>query len=84
MTDITHDRRHASREHRAGTAVRLVLGLVLLAVIVAFAVDNRDEVRVGWVVGDGSTPLALVLLATAVVGAAVGWLLLHRPARHHE
>ena len=66
----------------AGTWLRLVLGLVLLAAVVAFAVDNRDDVRVGWVVGDSQAPLALVMLLTAVAGAVIGWLLLHRP--HHD
>lgn len=84
MNDVTHDHQHAARQHRAGTGIRVVLGLVLLLAIVAFAVDNGDDVRVGWVVGDGSAPLVLVLLATAFVGAVMGWLLLHRPARHHE
>ena len=49
----------------------------------AFAFDNRDDVRIGWVVGDADAPLVLVLLATALVGALVGWLLLHRPTHHN-
>lgn len=74
----------ALHEHRAsGTWARLALGVLLLAMIVAFAVDNRDNVRIGWVVGDGSAPLVLVLLLTAVVGALIGWLLLH-PPHHHD
>ena len=84
MTDTANDHPSVGDSHRAGTTARLVLGLVLLAVIVAFAVDNRDGVRIGWVVGDGEAPLVLVLLATALVGALMGWLLLHRPARHHH
>jgi uncharacterized integral membrane protein len=84
MSGITHDHPATSTSHRAGSTARVVLALVLLAAVVAFAVDNRDEVRVGWVVGDGEAPLVLVLLATAFVGAVMGWLLSHRPARHHE
>ena len=74
---------HPVHEHTAtGTRARVVLGTLVLVLVVAFAVDNRDNVRIGWVVGDGSAPLVLVLLATAVVGALMGWLLLHRP--HHQ
>ncbi len=74
----------ASARHDVGLAIRVVLGLVLLAAIVAFAADNRDNVRVGWLVGDGEAPLVLVLLVTAFVGAVIGWLLLHRPHRHED
>jgi len=84
MTDLAHHDQQAPVRHRAGTTLRIVVGLVLLAAIVAFAVDNRDQVRVGWIVGDGQAPLVLVLLATALVGAVMGWLLLHRPARHRH
>jgi uncharacterized integral membrane protein len=83
MSDSDHDQRPPARGRTATTA-RLVAGLVLLVVIVAFAVDNRDDVRVGWVIGDGSAPLVLVLVVTAAVGALVGWLLLHRPTRNHQ
>ena len=84
MTDATHDRHTTSATHRAGASLRLALGLVLVAAIVAFAFDNRDNVRIGWVVGDADAPLVLVLLATAVVGAIVGWLLVHRPSHHGQ
>jgi uncharacterized integral membrane protein len=82
MTDSSTHHPVASTRHDAGLALRLVLGLVLLAAIVAFAADNRDNVRVGWVVGDGDAPLVVVLLVTALMGAIIGWLLLHRPRRH--
>jgi len=80
---MTDESTHHHEKHRdAALNARLVLGGLLLLAIVGFAVDNGDEVRIGWVVGDGSAPLVLVLLVTAVVGALVGWLLLHRP--HHQ
>lgn len=72
------------RRRSAGETLRLVLGLVLLAALVAFVVDNSSDVRVGWVVGDAEAPLAFVLLITAVAGAGVGWLLMHRPRRHRD
>ncbi len=77
-----HDR--DLRRRSAGETLRLVLGLVLLAAVVAFVVDNRSDVRVGWVLGDSEAPLAFVLLITAVAGAGVGWLLMHRPRPHRD
>lgn len=62
--------------------MRQILGLLLLIAVVALAVDNRDDVRVGWVIGDGTAPLAAVLLLAALAGAIIGWLLVHRPHRH--
>ena len=84
MTDSSTHHPIASTRHDAGLALRLVLALVLVAAIVAFAADNRDNVRVGWVVGDGDAPLVVVLLITAVMGAIIGWLLVHRPHRHGD
>ncbi len=65
----------------AGRTLRGVLAGLLLAVVVALAIDNRREVRVGWVFGDTDAPLWVVLLLTAFAGALIGWLLTHRPHR---
>jgi uncharacterized integral membrane protein len=61
---------------------RVIGAVVLIAVIAAVAIDNRDDTRVGYVFGDTNAPLFVVLIAAAVVGAIIGWLLLHRPHRH--
>ena len=81
MHDTTehHDEHHPVGS--VGSMFRLLLGFLLVAAIVAFAVDNRDQTRVGWVFGDTEAPLSVVLGATAVAGAIVGWLLLHRAHR---
>jgi uncharacterized integral membrane protein len=57
---------------------------VLIAVIAAVAIDNSDDTRIGFVFGDVSAPLFVVLILAAIVGALIGWLLLHRPRRHHD
>jgi uncharacterized integral membrane protein len=57
---------------------RLVLGLLLLVVVAAIVVDNRRSTRLGYVFGDVRVPLVVALLGAAVLGALVGWLLLHR------
>ncbi len=62
-----------------GVPAKTVLGVLLLVVIVAVAVDNGRSTRVGYVFGHASAPLFVVLLLAAIVGALTGWLLLHLP-----
>ncbi|MCW2621795.1 MAG: hypothetical protein JWL64_1397 [Frankiales bacterium] len=50
---------------------RLVAGIVLLVLLVLFAVANSDKTTIDFLVADVDIPLILVLLVTAVVGAAV-------------
>ena len=66
----------------AGDILHIVVVVALVAGIVALAVDNRQEVTVGWVFGDGSLPLYLLFVGTFVVGILVGFLLNAR--RHHR
>ena len=75
-TSDEQDRRHSTR-----AKVRFAIAAILVVAFAAVIVDNRGDTRVGYVVGDVEAPLVVVLLVTAVVGAAIGWLLLHRP-RH--
>jgi len=77
-----YDGRQEHRRSSPARTARLVVGTVLLVCAVAVIVDNRQKTSVGYVFGDVRAPLIVVLLAAAVVGALVGWLLLHRP--HHE
>jgi uncharacterized integral membrane protein len=81
MTDTRTDVVKETPGRSVGSAVRLIFVVLLLGGLVALALDNRQNVRVGWVLGDHDTPLALVLGAAAVAGAILGWLLLHWP-RH--
>lgn len=69
-----------------GALLRLTLAGVLVILLAAFAIDNRDDVRVGWVVGDSSAPLFVVLFLSAVVGALIGCLVLSivRRRRHPD
>jgi uncharacterized integral membrane protein len=75
----------AIEHHRARATGRFLRGLLaglLIALILALAIDNRRDVRVHWLIGDGDAPGAVVLLIAAIAGAVVGWLLTHRPHRH--
>jgi uncharacterized integral membrane protein len=53
----------------------------ILVAIVLVALDNRSDVRVGYVVGDTEGPIWIVILAAAVAGMLIGWLVRHRPRR---
>jgi uncharacterized integral membrane protein len=69
--------RQDSVERRSPAQIaRIALAVILLAVGVAVVVDNRVT-RIGYIFGDIEAPLIVVLLL-AVVGALIGWLLLHR------
>jgi len=76
-----------SDEHRSSTTVdlgrvvRFALVAVLLAGFVLVAVDNRDDVRVGYLVGDTTAPIWIVLVLAAIGGVMIGWLIRHRPHR---
>ncbi|HEY5171035.1 MAG TPA: hypothetical protein VIK54_04840 [Acidimicrobiia bacterium] len=50
---------------------RLVAGLVLLALLIAFVIDNTRFVTVGFVFFDHRTRLIYVLIVTAVVGVVL-------------
>jgi uncharacterized integral membrane protein len=51
--------------------IRLGTGLVLLALLVAFVVDNTHDVTVGFVFAEKDTRLIYVLVVTALIGAAL-------------
>ena len=62
-------------EHRSVVTPRLVIGIILLAVVVAIILDNTDDVPIGYVFGDTELPLILVLLGVLAVGGFVGYVL---------
>lgn len=63
------------QERTARENARLAAFVVIVVLLVAFVLDNRHRVRVGYVVGDAEVRLIWVLVITALVGAAAGWLL---------
>jgi uncharacterized integral membrane protein len=77
---IEQDHGELERRRRGSPVrtARIVLGIVLLGAAIAVIADNRQDTSVGYVVGDIRAPLIVVLLIAGVVGALIGWLLLHR------
>ena len=69
-----------ARDVRRG--LRIVVAAVLIAAIVVVALDNKDDVRLGYVFGDAQAPVWVALAAAGVVGVLIGSLLKHRSHRH--
>jgi uncharacterized integral membrane protein len=61
--------------------VRVTVVAVIVALVLLVAVDNRGDVRLGYVTGSTEAPLWLVVVVAGVAGLVVGWLVKHRP-RH--
>ena len=57
---------------------RLIGGVALSALGVAFALVNLDEVEVNWIVGTWDTPLIIVIAISILVGAALGYVVARR------
>lgn len=85
MNDRDVTDQHTSAVHRRDTAqvFRLVVVAAIVVAIVAVAMDNRDDVRLGYAVGDAQAPVWIVVIAAAVAGMVIGWLIRHRP-RHRD
>jgi uncharacterized integral membrane protein len=86
MTNDTHDEQtvttKSSRSHDAALILRVLLIVAIIVVLVAVALDNRKDVRVGYAIGHKQGPIWVVMLCSAVAGVIIGWLLRHRPHRH--
>jgi uncharacterized integral membrane protein len=80
MTDHSDSNQH-DLARDVGRTIRFVVVGVLIAVLVLIALDNTDEVRLGYVFGHATAPIWLAIAAAAVAGALIGWMATHRPRR---
>lgn len=62
------------RSIRARQTIRIIVWVAIAAVIVALAVVNTQDVTVDWLFGDVDTSLWVVIVASAAVGAVLGYL----------
>lgn len=76
MNDRDEIDRNTGAVHRRDLArlLRMLVIAALLLALLLFGLDNRGDVRIGYVVGDKSGPIWLVILASALGGLLIGAL----------
>ncbi len=81
MNDRDEVDRNTAAVHRRdfGRIIRLIVVAALLAVLVIVALDNRNDARIGYAIGDANAPMWVLIVAAAVGGMIIGWLIRHRP-----
>lgn len=75
------DEASSAREGSKGLTPQRIVALLLAVLVVAFIVQNRATVTLSLLTIQVSAPLWMAFLATAVLGALIGWLLTGRAAR---
>jgi uncharacterized integral membrane protein len=70
-----------SRSRSSREQTRMIGAFLLGALAVLFAVLNFDEVGVNWIVATWQTPLIVVIVISALVGAGIGWTMARRRSR---
>jgi uncharacterized integral membrane protein len=60
---------------QGGVSPALIIGGVIAVVLLVFIIQNSNDAEVTWLVTDTTTPLWLVILASAVLGYVVGRLI---------
>ena len=72
-TPAGESRNERMRRHGRRTRIYAwsILAVVLVGLLVAWVIANRDRVEVNWLIGSTDAALALVIF----VAAAIGWVL---------
>jgi uncharacterized integral membrane protein len=75
--------RHTGAVHRRDAALvfRLIIIAAIIVALFLVAMDNRHDVRLGYVFDDAEAPTWIVIVAAAFAGMVIGWLIRHRPRR---
>ncbi len=62
------------RSIRARQTIRIIVWIAIFAVLVALVLVNTQDTTVDWLFGDVDTSLWVVIVASAAVGAVLGYL----------
>lgn len=76
-----HDQAKSRHRRDVGRLLRLLVAAAIVLGLVIMAMDNRDNVRLGYPGGHRSAALWTVVAGAAIAGVLIGWLIKHRP-RH--
>jgi uncharacterized integral membrane protein len=63
---------------------RLVVALVAAALLIAFAAVNTDKVKVNWIVTSRTSPLIVVIVVSALIGALADRFMVVRARRRRS
>ena len=66
----TEERPPKQRDYLSKTIAALAVAILLIA----FGLSNRDDVPIDWLVTTTKTPLIIVIVVSAVLGAILGGL----------
>lgn len=81
MSDAVGEHAGAVHRHDAARLLRWLFIAAVVVAIVVVALDNRNDVRVGYAFGDAEAPIWTVMVAAALAGVFIGYLIRHRPRR---
>jgi uncharacterized integral membrane protein len=70
--------RTAERRIRGRQTIKLIVWFVVIAALVVFAAVNTQEVTVDWMFDETETALWIVIAASAVAGAIIGFVAARR------
>ena len=51
---------------------KTIAAVAVAVLLIAFGLSNRNDVAINWLVGTTDTPLIIVILVSAVLGAIIG------------
>ena len=60
---------------------KTIAALAVAVLLIAFGLSNRNDVPIDWLVGTTDTPLIVVIVVSAVLGALIGGLAVRRGSR---
>lgn len=80
---VTSQQGEQSPEPRRDRA-RLVAGLILGGVALAFALVNLGSVKVDWIVGSAHSPLILVIVVSVLIGAGIDRIAVSRARKRSK
>lgn len=81
IASVLVDDARVSRRRHPKEIARLVAAALVVVALVAFVLDNRHPVRVGFIFTESETRLIWVLLLTALLGAVADRLVRRRRSR---
>jgi uncharacterized integral membrane protein len=78
MSDEVGEHAGAVHRHDVAQVIRWLFIAAIVVGLVLVGMDNRTDVPVGYAIGDAHAPGWIVIIASAVAGMFIGWLLRHR------